>query len=983
MSTEQRQLELMRQSLARPEAEDEAKALLLGEIYSQVLGAYPTSGGRAPNRGLLAQVPPCIHHGPCQDDMRFSYNAIRVLMSRYMAKDLRGRYLETPSMVMRRVAEGFRERVDPEALYRALIDGRFMFNSPTLFNMYADGARGALSACYVIPVRDDMRGIMDGVSVQVMTFKYGGGTGFSFSELRPRGDVVAGTSGVASGPISFMRLYDVSTDVVKQGGRRRGANMGILHDWHPDLYDPDFDPWRALSSALPPQLITLLDQFRGTLERLESDGHYEVDKALLEALRKIASSGQSPEDAGFIQAKRPPLGDAFLTNFNISVGVHDAFMEAVIEGRDWWMVNPRHSDLGDGVYRLHYSVSRATGEGRALRLLREGRVSTPYLNAFEEVLAEALRRAPQGLDTSRRNPHAWRYPARRLWEEIVRGAWEGGDPGLFLLDNHNKWVPTPWLGAVAATNPCGEEPLYPYESCNLGSLSVEKYIKEGRFDVEAFARDVDLAVDGLDAVIDLNRQPDPRQDLVNKFTRKVGLGIMGLASALARLGLPYDSEEAVAFTLAVSALLEAEAWKRSWELGARLGHAPAFECAEFDWRGLRCVKPGRPEELVELLTPALLKASEVARFEGGWLAVRYHDVRLNDYVRSQLEGEATRRVSDDGSVRLLSLDALGRVLRDVFGVTEATLEETRRMRPEELAGSPRHMLAMAIYEPARLWDALKAYGRSLGARAPRHTAVNTTAPTGTISIIAGTTSGIEPYFALVYLRRVLVGELWEVAREFRDSFMELVRRTGAPDEVVNAVLEAISRHKGSLRWALEDVEKAVRRAGMSGEGGRLVRASWNVEGLIAGLRELARLFPMAMDFDVWYHIAHQAAAQLYVDQSISKTVNLPKEATVNAVATAYITAWLAGLKGITVYRDESKGAQVIYFGGQQKEIAQVPIRLVRKSAGLRMAIVRREMAVEEVSSDAKMASLFKLKSGGEGVVTVDSDENSTCKTCNI
>ncbi len=974
-----RQVELLRESLLKPEAENEAKELLLSEIYEQVRRSYSL---RAPNGGRLAERPSCLDSPPCPDDMKFTYNAIRVLMSRYMVKSLNGEYMETPSMVMARVAKGFSSRVSETDLYDILINGRFMFNSPTLFNMFSDGARGALSACYVTPVRDDMRGILDGLTVQAMTFKYGGGQGFSFSELRPRGDVVAGTSGVASGPLSFMRLYDVATDVVKQGGKRRGANMGILHDWHPDLYNPDFDPWKALSASLAPQIAALISQFRDTLEKLQNDGYYEVDKTLLDALKKLTEGYMEPEEAGFIQAKRAPMQDSFLTNFNISVGVHDAFMEAVVEDRDWWMVNPRYSDLGDGIYRLHYAVSRATGEGRSLRLLREGRVSTPYLNVLEDVLAESLRRAPQGVDASRKNPHAWRYPARRLWEEIVRGAWEGGDPGLFLLDNHNKWVPTPWLGAVAATNPCGEEPLYPYESCNLGSLSVDKYVRDGRFDVDAFARDVELAVDALDAVIDLNRQPDPRQDLVNKFTRKVGLGIMGLANALAELGLPYDSEEAVAFSMSMMALLEAAAWKRSWELGARLGHAPAFECAEFDWRELRCVRPGRPEEMVELLTPALLKASEVASFKGGWLVVKYHDVRLNDYVRSQLVGESARRVLDDGSVRLLSLDALGRVLRDFFGVTEATLEEARRMRPEELAQSPRHMLAMAIYDPGGLWEALKAYGRSLGARAPRHTAVNTTAPTGTISIIAGTTSGIEPYFALVYLRRVTIGELWEVIKAFRDRLVEAIRDSGAPIELLDQLLEVISRHKGSLRWALEDMEKAIRAAALQElPGGKVVKAQWNPEKLIVKVRELARLFATSMDFDVWYHVAHQAAAQLYTDQAISKTVNLRKEAPVEEVATAYFTAWLAGLKGVTVYRDESKGVQVIYFGGQERNLSGAPIRLIKR-ASMRMALVKKEVRPEELQADERLRSLFDVKEKGD-VVEVDADENSTCKTCNI
>ncbi len=981
-SEEIKEAELIRESAFRPKSEEEAKRLLLSRVYRQVLEAYT---GRAPNGGLLAELPECMRSGLCEDDMRFTYNALRVLMSRYMTKDLMGRFIETPSMIMRRVAEGFRDRVNSEALYRALIEGRFMFNSPTLFNMYVDGAKGALSACYVTPVRDDMRGIMDGLTVQVMTFKYGGGQGFSFSELRPRGDVVAGTSGVASGPISFMRLYDVATDVVKQGGKRRGANMGIIHDWHPDLYNPNYDPWAALMSTLPPQVQQLLQQFKQALEILKKDGFYQVNEEIFEALAKLTSGRYAePEEAGFIQAKRAPMQDAFLTNFNISVGVHDAFMQAVIEGSDWWMVNPRYSDKGDGVYRLHYAVSRATGWGRTLRLLEQKPWlrEIPYLNVFEDVIEEAKARAlAEGADPSRRNPKAWRYPARELWEEIVRGAWEGGDPGLFFLDNHNKWVETPWLGAVAATNPCGEEPLYPYESCNLGSLALDKYVSNGRFDVDSFARDVELAVDGLDAVIDFNRQPDLRQDIVNRFTRKVGLGVMGLAAALVRLGIPYDSEEAVAFTMASLALLTAMAWKRSWELGAKLGHAPAFECKKFDWQRLQCVEKGEPEELLEMFTPALLKAAEVMRFDGEWVKVRYHSIGLNEYMLNKLEGIARERVEPDGSLRLLSLESLRKVLSERFGVTDELVKRALKVGYQELVKDPRLMLARAIYDPAGLWAELVKYGRSLGAKAPRHTAVNTTAPTGTISIIAGTTSGIEPYFALVYLRRVTVGELWEVVREFRDALLESAERRGAPESVIEQTLQVISRHKGSIRWALPELEKVIPAATAETSDGVIRFAAWDYRGFMEDLRALARLFATSMDFDVWYHVSHQAAAQLFVDQAISKTVNLPRDADVNAVATAYLLAWLGGLKGVTIYRDESKGAQVIYFGGQQASLAKEPVSLVRRP-GMRMTIVKKEVKSEEVAIDAKLTQLFSIKEG-QGTVKVELDENSTCKTCNI
>ncbi|NOZ88946.1 MAG: hypothetical protein GXO15_03385, partial [Crenarchaeota archaeon] len=1293
-------------------------------MYRMVVGAYRE---RAPNGGRLAPLPECARAAaggrgePCRDDLGFTYNALRVLLARYMTRDEHGVPMETPSMVMRRVALGFRGRVDPGRLYRLLVERRFMFNSPTLFNMYADGARGTLSACYVTPVYDDMKAIMDAATVQALTFKYGGGQGFSFSELRPRWDIVRGTSGSASGPLSFMRIYDVVTEMVKQGGKRRGANMGIMHAWHPDIYNPWFNPWHALRNMLPPQLQALIDRTKALIEYLEREG-YQLDPAYKEMVERLAEQGWSTvEDAGFIQAKEPPLQDANLTNFNISVAANDAFMKAVVEDGEWWMVNPRHSmDPETGVYRLHYSVSLATGPGRLGRLLQRHPWlrGNPYLNIYEETLEEARRRAQAELEEQakatgykpspeEKNPHAWKTSARKLWEKIVENAWAGGDPGVIYVDNHNKWNPTPWLGMVNATNPCvsgdtrvltpegwktareiweeakkrggpvkavlvdeealgeggepvayetslvipvgeatvyrtahgrelrltaglpgeawvwhvgrkpalrvvteegyevtvthehkfltpqgwkearelrpgdkiavarlhpaytakalsaaarldpdvafalgwligdgtlnehyvawyfgpgdeaalervkqavaklggnpeahlrlrgkewtlqfnagttvykrmvellggllprqperrlpeiawrlepeslaaflrglftadgtvdvdaavrltssslqllkdvqvllttlgiysriyerpyrktfryttvegeervyetkgyyelvisgysrrifaelvgfesaektaklrlaktkrdpvwatvakvedagvvdfydfsvpgyhryiaaglvhhncGEQPLYPFESCNLGSMSVEKYIDGGRFDVERFAEDVALAVDAMDAVIDFNRHPDGRQDAANRFTRKIGLGIMGLADALARLGYPYDSDEAVAFTLVLMAALEVFSWRRSWELGARLGHAPAFECRRWDWRGMRCLERGEPGELVELHTPALVKAGEVVGERDGWLVVRYHEVELTREVLGRLVGEARGRVEPDGAVRLVPLEVLERVAREVFGVIREMAWEALRMHPLKAAASPRHLLALAVYMPRAAWELLKTYGRMLGARAPRNTVTTTVAPTGTISIIAGTSSGIEPYFALVYRRRVTVGEFLEVAREFRDRLLEAAGRHRVPDEVVREVYEAVSRHKGSLRWALEEVREKLIEAGIT-------------NGFLAEVERLARLFPTSMDFDVWYHLAHQIAAQLYVDQAISKTINLPRDAPRDAVYTAYLVAWLGGLKGVTVYRDESKGVQVIYFGAEQREMQPLPI----------------------------------------------------------
>ena len=993
-SSDVRQLELIRRSLYDPSAEEEAKKLLLLEIYRQALHSYRE---HALNGGRLAPLPSCVKAAiesgePCREDMGFTYNAIRVLYARYMSRNEYGQVMETPSMVMKRVAQGFSARVDAGELYRLLIGRRFVFNSPTLFNMYCDGAKGTLSACYVTPVYDDMRAIMDAATVQAMTFKWGGGQGFSFSELRPRWDIVRGTSGFASGPMSFMRIYDVVTEMVKQGGKRRGANMGIMHAWHPDIYNPGFNPWHALRNMLPPQLKALIDSLRRLLDFLEREG-YEVDPAFREMVEKLSEEGwETVEDAGFIQAKEPPLQDANLTNFNISVGANDAFMLAVLRDEEWWMVNPRYSeDPETGVYRLHHTVSRATGLGRLGELVEKAPwlLDNPYLNIFEDVLEEAKARALKVLEEQSRttswrltpdqkNPHTWKYPARRLWEKIVENAWAGGDPGLFFPDNHNKWNPTPWLGAVYATNPCGEQPLYPFESCNLGSMSIDKYVHSGRFDVERFMHDVQVAVDAMDAVIDYNRHPDERQVKANLFTRKIGLGIMGLADALARLGYPYDSDEAVAFTYIVMAALEVFSWKRSWELGAKLGHAPAFECKRYDWRRMECLEKGSPEELVELHTPALLKAARVVRFEDGWVKVKYHDVELPDDVQGRLVGEAARRVERDGTVKLVPEHVLEKVAREVFGITRETLLEALRMSPIVVANSPRHLLALAVWRPEAAWEVLKAYGRMLGAKAPRNTVTTTVAPTGTISIIAGTSSGIEPYFALVYKRKVTVGEFLEVVRPFRDKLLEAARRHGVPEEAVKAVYETISRHKGSLRWALEEVRDRLIQMGI-------------MNGFLAEVEKLARLFTMSMDFDVWYHLAHQIAAQLYVDQAISKTINLRKEAPKDEVYTAYLVAWLGGLKGVTVYRDESKGVQVIYFGGEQKAIPPLPIRGRKRAEekprrkGMRMAHLKKKMKLSDLEKDAKLAELFEVKqvATNTGEVVVELTENSTCKTCEI
>ena len=1290
------QLRLIQESIFNPQAEEEAKKILLKEIYNDILKAGKK---RAQNGGELAPIPRCIHEGRiCDDDKLFTYNAIRLMLSRYISKDEYGRALESPSMVMKRVALGLSKYVDSDRLYRLLVEGKFIFNSPTLFNMYADGARGALSACYVTPVYDDMMSIMDASVVQAMTFKYGGGQGFSFSNLRPRWSPVRGTGAYSSGPLSFMKIYDAVTASVKQGGKRRGANMGILHDWHPDIYNPDFDPFRAFIHHIPVPARKLLQKLRMLVDEIEKDG-YRVNDTVKSLLELFTSETHDPDEAGFIQAKRGPLGDVNLTNFNISVGVHDAFMQAVLEGRNWRMISPPLSEaISNGDYKIHYSVSKATGMGRLGELI--DKIETPYLSILEDEIERAIEKAESilreaGFDPQRRNPYAWEYPARTIWQEIILGAWESGDPGIFFLDNHNKWNPTPWLGVVVATNPCvgkntliltpeglsraeslyrhamlgrvggsiagvvadayvlgeggeavgyttqlkapiqlgdglalinsnsivwhigrkkgykitletgheiivtkehrllawskergeyeyipasriarergvylipiymmtfartdwqskkgikwkgveqiaslllsdfklengnikltplapeishliehafteygktecqirkegdtiivdgycltlnnellqdmlrdpyslvektpllslaeagyyigaglhsgvtlteklreripilavilqlagwvlriedgkvytvrhrepvylarvvgveeveddfydftvpgyhayigngivhhncGEQPLYPFESCNLGSLSIDKYVALGTFNVEAFYRDVMVAVEAMDAIIDANKHPDPRQDRVNRFTRKIGLGIMGLAEALARLKIPYDSEEGVAFTLIVMASLEVFAWKRSWELGAKKGPAPAFKCLVYDWRTQKCIKKERPERLMEMHTPALLKASMVRRIMGDWLIVKYHDVRIPQEILARLSDSVRDRVSRDGTVRLVKWSAVEEVLSRVFGVTRRHYVEAMDMDPLEIADSPRHLLALAVYDPALAWEKITAYGRALGAVAPRNTVVTTIAPTGSISILAGTSSGIEPFFALVYTRRVSVGEFLEVVRSFRNRLLRAVREHRMPEKVVETILETIKNRKGSLRAALSDLEAVLVNKGAP----VLVMEKNDTASLVDLMRELeelARIYPTALDVDIWYHLAHQAAAQLYVDQSISKTVNLPSKATPNDVETVYLTAWLLGFKGVTVYRDESKSQQVIYFGPESREEPVLMRPVKPRYRALRLPIAKRghNPEMDDIS----------------GQVVVGEEDNSTCSSCSL
>ncbi|MFQ5866941.1 MAG: vitamin B12-dependent ribonucleotide reductase [bacterium] len=575
-----------------------------------------------------------------EDDLKLPVNAVRILKKRYLLQDESGNLIETPKKMFERVArevatadhlygKKFNAEETEREFYRVMSNLEFIPNSPALIN--AGTRMGQLSACFVLPIEDSMKSIFEAVKVMALIHQSGGGTGFSFSKLRPKGDLVKSTKGIASGPVSFMRVFDMATDIIKQGGRRRGANMGILRVDHPDILE-------------------------------------------------------------FITAK---TREGAFTNFNLSVAITDKFMRLLEADKEYELINPR--------------------TGKPIRKLR----------------------------------------TRDVFNLIIATAWKTGDPGLVFIDRINRKNPTPHIGIIESTNPCGEQPLLPYESCVLGSINLLKMVQKKKINWQKLKGVVRTAVHFLDNVIDINKYPLSQIERITKGNRKIGLGVMGFAEMLIKLGIPYNSQEGIHVAERVMKFITREAREKSRKLAE---------------------------------------------------------------------------------------------LREVFPNFKGSIWDKRKIKV-------------------------------------RNASLTTIAPTGTISTIAGCSSGIEPLFAISYIRNILEGTQF---LETNSLFEEMAIDKGFYDK---KLLMEIAK-KGSIQH-MKKIPVSIRK-----------------------------IFVTAFDISPEWHVKMQAAFQKYTDNAVSKTVNLPYEATVEEVEKVYKLAYKLGCKGVTIYRYGSKPQQVLYLGSVPEEVRE-------------------------------------------------------------
>ena len=608
-----------------------------------------------------------------EEKLNLSENAIKVLERRYLKRDKDGNCTEKPSDMFRRVALAIasgdlkfgKTQAEVEKLadrfYDFITKCYFMPNSPTLMN--AGRELGQLAACFVLPVEDSLEGIFETVKNTALIHKSGGGTGFSFSRLRPKNSVVRSTMGVSSGPVSFMEVFNAATEAVKQGGTRRGANMGILRVDHPDILD-------------------------------------------------------------FINCKSD---NNKLNNFNISVAITDKFMEALKKGEDYDLVNPQNN----------------------------------------QVVA--------------------RLSAKKVFDLIVDGAWRNGEPGIIFIDKMNSDNPTPLVDQIESTNPCRAVPLLAYEACNLGSINLGRMVIEGangpEVDWKTLAETTRTAIRFLDNVIAVNNYPLPQISEMVQNNRKIGLGVMGWADMLMKMGISYSSEEGTKLASQVMEFIDYESKCESIELSKERGRFNNFKGSVYDGK---------------------------------------------NFLYNKYKGKSAGKVSDEQ------------------------------------------------------WKELDAQIEKFGIRNATTTCI---APTGTISMIAGASGGVEPLFGLVFSRLIMDGtEMLEV----NPIFKEYAIKHG---------------------FYSEDLMKEIAKTGSVA----------HVDKVPADAK---KIFVTAHDVSPYWHVKMQAAFQLHTDNAVSKTVNFEEHATREDIEQAYVLAYENNLKGITVYRNNSRQFQPMNLDSKKSE-AQV------------------------------------------------------------